>query len=486
MKRIISIVLASIMLVGGIFVNISASADTTSKFYFNGSMSKEVLRNYVSRAVSHQCLAVNANKIDPLFEEDLRMLRRIGAKYIGRAATYSWAGNLNKNQIEYHYTLAKEQAAKIHAADPEMILQAGIFEIVYKGTVNATAVPDYVFEAFDQPVESRNFDFKKMVFPKGTIDEKGEDRGIGSWGSDQSGVPDIAQLETKMYFYNQITKYIDAGFEAFHMGQAEMMMLYRGNTYASHWDELLTKARAYAKKHARRGVALFDYHSDITSGGIKVEDRLIFDVQGAGAVPNETKIEEGAMMAELTSASDCWLSWIGRSEGGIHPLGFEIESNFTIVEFDNYGGNGNPGVATPNAFYNWGFDDITWFAVQPKWYRDQFLIESADFLKSNCLDSNGNQQYFLQPTCRRKITPEKEYFPKIEYIPGDNFNEEFLLNYVEKENVTLKYNKQENKYLLIANGFYRANDVSDACPDGFSQEDAIREIFLGKNVSDKS
>jgi len=480
MKRFILSLLILIILISGTYVISPFLPSDDLDFSFNGSMSKNVLRSYVSRAVTFQGFTIENNDENPIFEEDLRMIKNIGAKYIGRAAFYSWGGNLSFDEIENHFKIAEELAAKAHAADPELILQAGVFEIAYKGTVENSPIPAYVFEAFDQPVEERNFCFEVMVFPEGTKDAVGTDTGIGCWGTGlDAGVPDISELETKMYFYYQITRYIDAGYEAFHMGQAEKMMLYRGNSLAFHWDELLTKARDYAKKHARRGIALFDCHTAVGSGGIKVDDRLIFDIQGAAAVPNETEKKDGAMMCEISSKDKYWLTWIGGSAGGKHPLGFDIECNFTIIEFDNYDGNGNPGIETENSFYNWGFDDITWFAVQPEWYRDKFLIESADYLKSNCLDSEGKQQYFLQPACRRKITPEKGYFPEIEYIPGDNFNEEFLLNYVEKENITLNYNKQENKYLLIANGFYRANDTSDACPDGFSQENAIRKVFLG-------
>jgi len=40
------------------------------------------------------------------FEEDLRFLRRIGAKYIGRAAMLSWVGNMTAEEIENHFKIA--------------------------------------------------------------------------------------------------------------------------------------------------------------------------------------------------------------------------------------------------------------------------------------------------------------------------------------------------------------------------------------------
>ncbi len=483
MKKITALILVLILLMGSVFANISFSATAESEFYFKDTMSKEVLRNYVSRAVSHQCLIVSNNDIDLLFDEDMRMLRRIGAKYIGRAATYSWGGNMSKSQIDVHYKLAKEQAAKAHSLDPEMILQAGIFEIAYKSTVNNTSIPAYVFEAFGQPVVERNFKYEDVVFPEGTKDANGDNVGMGCWGTGSgSGVPDITKLETKMYFYYQITRYIDAGFEAFHMGQAEKMMRYKGNSLAHHWDELLTKARAYGKKHARRGVVLFDCHTAANSGGIKVGNKLVFDIQGAGLCPNETGIYDNAMQCEAVSYQDCWLSWIGRSDGGIHPLGFEVEHNFTILEFDNYGGNGKPGVATPDGFYNWGFDDITWFALQPEWYRNQFLLETDSYLKTHYLDSEGKQQYFLQAATLRNVTPEGDFVPRIIYTPGKQYSSEYIFDYATDDGSTLKFSSAQNKFLFEVHTDYRANRNSDICPNGFGQEDIIREIFLGENA----
>ena len=313
--------------------------------------------------------------------------------------------------------------------------------------------------------------------------------GIGCWGYEDSGVPDIRQLETKMYFYYMITRYIDAGYEAFHMGQAEMMMRYDSSNSA-HWQTLLDKARAYAKKHARRGVALFDCHTAIDSSGIKVGDRLIFDVQGAGMCPNETSKEKDALKAEvlhykeLVPNRDDGLSWVGRSAGGIHPLGFEIEENFTLIEFDNYGGNGMPGIATPTAFYNWGFDDVTWFATQPEWYRNQFLTETAEYLSNNelCLDTEGKQQYFLQPVTMRVITPgSEEWYPKVTYTMGEKANDEFIFGLIKRENAKYDINNDGTFTITISRN-YRANRNSDGCPLGFNQEDTIRKIFLGENA----
>ncbi len=473
-------VLLSIMMVVAILVTstlgvaattLESQADSSTGFEFqNGEMSKEVLRNYLSRAVTHQgfCVERDAN---PIFDEDLRFLRRIGAKFIGRAAMLSWNGNLTSEEIENHFAMAKESAEKVHEADAEIILQAGIFEIVYRDTVNNIAVPDYVFEAFGQEVQNRNFNWEAITFPTGTITEDGINIGVGRWGNDNSGVPDITQLETKMYFYYMITRYIDAGYEAFHMGQAEMMMGY-DTTNANHWQTLLDKARAYANVNARRGLALFDCHIATNSTGIKVDNNLVFDVQSAAILPNETVNEDGVLKAQVLHYTQDAFSPVGKSAGGVHPLGFEVEENFTLVEFDNYGASEHLGVATPNDAYTWGFDDITWFATQPEEYRNQFLNETAEYLSQNelCLDSEGKQQYFLQPTTLRVITPVNEdYYPEIVYTPGEYSSKNFFTSFLNANGATIA-SQQNGVYTIDIKRVYRANRNSDGCPLGFNQE----------------
>ncbi len=475
----IKTILLSLLIILPLLVKIpETNTAATKSFYFKDSMSKEVLRNYASRAVT-SWLVLENNTPSPIFEEDLRMHLRIGAKYLGRAATFSWGGNMTKAQVDKHFADAKEIAKKVHAADPEIILQGGVFEIIYEGTVNGTEIPAFVFEAFNQPVVKRNFKYTDMVFPEG------HRYAPGFWGTGPGGaVPKIANLETQMYFYYNICRYIDAGFEAIHIGQSEMMMDYTNTTNAVDWDRVLTLARAYAENNARRGIVLIDAHSALDSGGIKVGNRLLLDIQAAALVPNETQKKDGAMMCEIKHFHTNPLSWVGRSDGGLHPLGFNVTQNITILEFDNYGSNpnGQLGIPTFNAFYVWGYDDITWFALQPEWYRNQFLLETDQYLKTEpkILDENGQQIYFLQPTLKRVITANQS----MTYVPGPNYNPDFVVDYLSEERTVFKFNENPLSFDLTIRKDYRANRHGDACPNGSNQEDTIREIFLGKNAAE--
>ena len=437
MKKVIAIVLACFCLLSQIGIMTCTAAESpqesagASPFAFSGGMSKEVLRNYASRAVTYAGLCAEGPWPDPYFEDGLRMICGTGAKFIGRAAYYDWSGNMTAEQIEEHYRLAEERAALAHEADPELILQACVFEIVYKDTADNTPIPAWVFKAFHLPVEERNFRYDRIRW------FIWNEKTTGFWGTEApSAVPCIARLETQMYFYWKICRYIDAGYEAIHLGQAEMMA---GNffLFTLGWGRVLRLARTYAKIHARRGVVLFDGHV-ANINFMKIGNRLLMDLQSAPLYPQETREEDGVLMAELVHHRDDGNKHIGRKTGGRHPLGFVTDAQFTIYEFDNWdGSNGKPGIASPGEIYCWGYDDITWFALQPAWYRDQFLLECDAFLKRTDPDAAGNQVHFLQPSMRRCVQGAPGIYE------------------------------------------YRANNPSAACPGGFGQEDTIRALFMG-------
>jgi hypothetical protein len=101
---------------------------------------------------------------------------------------------------------------------------------------------------------------------------------------------------------------------------------------------------------------------------------------------------------------------------------------------------------------------------------DAFLCNTA-----NILDSEGKQQYFLQPVCRRVVT----YYPTMLYKPSENCDMDAVLRYLKEEKTEVADNG-DGSYTLTVKGDYRSNTQSDSCPNGFNQESTIREIFLGR------
>ena len=102
----------AVVLAGVSSISIAARRDYT----FDGKISRTVLENYLSRAVTHVGLcSTSADPSTAVFDDDLRMLTDIGAKFVGRAA-YAWI--LPKDE-DSHFKQVKVRAAKVH--------QAGVF-----------------------------------------------------------------------------------------------------------------------------------------------------------------------------------------------------------------------------------------------------------------------------------------------------------------------------------------------------------------------
>src|SRR5437016_3288853 len=162
-------------------------------FKFDTTISREVLENYLSRSVTMEGLLNGRGDL----EDNIRMLTGEGAKYIGRALCLWGAEKDFVKNVER----ARKQIPEVLAVDPEMVLEACVFEIVGQ-RVSQIPIPGWVLTAFGQPVTNRNFIYENMIYPPG------QRRSMG-----QGQVPDESQLETRMWFYYQAISYINIGCE---------------------------------------------------------------------------------------------------------------------------------------------------------------------------------------------------------------------------------------------------------------------------------
>ena len=354
-------------------ISIHAAAGT-SGYAFDGSISREVLDNYLSRAITFMDLLSGRGNT----EDNIRMLTNVGAKFAGRVL-YRWGGEAG---LEPLLAAAKPIAAKVHAADPEIILQAAVFEIVTT-QVNAIPIPKRVFEEFGLEPEERNFRYSDMLYPE------------GAWQNDHwstgASVPDMSRIETRMWFVYTVMRYIDTGIEAIHFGQVEIMDD-RDPDHA-HWRDMLHRVRTYAAKYARRHVVLCDAH--VPSGGIVHDGRLMFDFHSF-----PLRIEEVADSPEEGILQMGYLDSIfGRSKGGLTPSGWACESAPFIVELDNFERSGHEG-ENHGHHWIWGYDEICWFARQSEDYRNRWLEYAWLWIREH--DPNG---YLQMPGSRCLAVP---------------------------------------------------------------------------------
>src|SRR5437763_15059824 len=102
-----------------LLICLPASTAFAADYRFDSTISRQVLENYLSRSITMEGLLNGRGDLD----DNIRMLKGMGAKFVGRALCL-WAGEAN---LLRNLERAKEQTPKVHAADPEMILQACIF-----------------------------------------------------------------------------------------------------------------------------------------------------------------------------------------------------------------------------------------------------------------------------------------------------------------------------------------------------------------------
>lgn len=391
-------------------------------YKFDTTIEKEVLENYLSRAVS-AAFFIHTKTL----EDDLRALKNMGVKFVGRASGI-WEPD---EDDEEHFSKSKYLADRVHETDPDIILQACIFEAVYRHIENFK-VPAYVFEAFGLKPEDRGFQFEKMRFPQ-------KPQGF-IWGED-GALPDINELETRLWFYYRATRYIAAGYEALHMGQIH---LYTANDRGmAKMAELVQMIRDYAVIHGRRHKVLLDAHSH----GISIRGKLLLDYNAMPFTRYPVLDRKGEKLVLVRE---------GFSEGGENPNGWSGEVMPYLMEYDNWGGK----VTEDFDQYSyeerawmdwWGYDQIGWFANQDEEGQRKFLEYTYKWTAVN------NVNAYFQIPFRRTL---------------------------DKAAVSMK--RADNGGMDVQD-YYQINEKSAACPMGFSQEETVKKLWeMGDSLREKA
>ena len=349
-------------------LSVHAEPDSKIDYHFEGKISRPVLENYLARSSTFGSL------LHLTLDDDLRMIKNTGVKFAGRAV-WMWGG---ESKIDGLVKKGEPFVKKIHAIDPDIILQGAIFEVVSED-VNNVPVPVTVFEEFGEPKEPRNFSYKAMLYPFG--------HRHNHW-SKGSSVPDMSRLETRMWFFYVAKRWIDMGIEAIHFGQVEIMDDW--DRSHRHWRDMMKRIRAYAKKNARRHMVLSDAH--VPSGGIVHDGKLMFDLHSFPSRPKSVKGQPYKAILEKGFSDSIY----GRSKGGVTPSGWKCEALPYIVEIDNFGVSDHPGkYRESDKIHVWGWDEINWFIKQPEDYRNEWLEYAYDWVRET--DPNG---YFQLPLRR--------------------------------------------------------------------------------------
>ena len=337
-------------------------------YHFNGTITRPVLENYLARS------ATVASLLHLASDDDLRMMKNTGVKFAGRVI-WMWG---DESRIDDLVNKGAPFVKRLHAMDPALILQGAIFEIVTRA-VDQIAIPPSVLREFGLPPESRNFNYRKMLY--------GFRHRHNHWHEGAS-VPDMSRLETRMWFFYVAKRWIDIGLEAIHLGQVEIMDDW--DRSHRHWRDLISRIRNYAHRHARRKLVLIDAH--VPSGGIVHDGKLMFDLHSFPSRPKSVEGQPHKAILEKGFSDSIY----GRSKGGLTPSGWRCDSLPYIVEIDNFGPSDHPGqYRAGDTIHVWGWDEINWFRKQPEAYRNEWLRYAYEWVRKT--DPNG---YFQLPLRR--------------------------------------------------------------------------------------
>ena len=112
-------------------MNCYAVPKQNNSFFFNEEgISQEVLENYLDRSVTMAFFLVpqqpEGRRSYPYHDDDIRLIKNIGAKFIGRAI-YRWGGENRLNEPSF-WSDAKALIDTLHAFDPEIVFQGCLGE----------------------------------------------------------------------------------------------------------------------------------------------------------------------------------------------------------------------------------------------------------------------------------------------------------------------------------------------------------------------
>ncbi len=352
------------------------ASESATQYHFDRTISRKALQNYLARAITMEGMLNGRGD----FGDNVRMLKSIGAKFIGRALC-PWGGEAN---LLSNLDRARELTPKAHAADPDMILQSCIFEIVTT-QVDQVPVPDWALVAFGMQAEKRNFRYADMLYPDGKFKDH--------WRGGQS-VPDVSRSETKLWFYFLGRSFIDVGCEAIHLGQTELMN--KNDPHLDHYSQVLGLIRSYATQHARRHMVLLDSH--VPSGGLVRDGQLLMDFHSFPLRIMETPDKPQEAILKVGFSDGIY----GRSKGGTTISGWKCDHLPYLVEIDNWGVSKQPGQAKAGSIWIWGYDEITWFAHQSPQYRSNWLHYASNWVRKT--DPNG----FLQMPGSRTLRSPRD------------------------------------------------------------------------------
>lgn len=285
-------------------------------------------------------------------------------------------------EMDEHLNRTRHLVMDAKKINPDIVVMGVPNEHVNAGIVVGREIPQYVWDAFGLPNERRSFDCYRM---RDSLTLQDCNDGFQA---------QIKHLESQMYYYWLATTYIHLGCEA--ISFSAINWTGSPNDYRAEWTGVIHRIRQYADTCPAVRFALLTGHS--ATGFLDTAGNLLFDFHIEPLRPTEDPANKAYPVganggAVVLAAQPVCPTLYGNGLGGRNPNGWYCDRNPGLVYFDNYMDANRDSPASefdlwgqphkarrrkPWACWNpYHFDEITWFALQTKAYRDSFLRYAA-------------------------------------------------------------------------------------------------------------
>jgi hypothetical protein len=369
--------------------------------HHDGVRVQGMLDRYLSRSMMLALFTDHVGR--PGYPDQMQMIRKLKPAYLSRIAG-SWGlpetemlpgGKLyvkTMKIIQDVYQMYREDGV----AQP--MIEAGIFEAI-TSDVNNIPIPKWVIAEFADEVDAQDIKYSETRPLHFNADSMRNGK-HPNW-SEQTWVPDINRIHTRMWFYYLSSIFVDMGCNSLHMGWFDLI---------TEHDSLYLKTNRLFKKirdYAKRKNSFVIFNADVDRA-IYVGDtqHLLLDFLSTPIRPEATLNSfqntpcENQPMTELNIAR--YNPGIMKKQGGITHDGDTLKTLPVLFNLDWYGVSykgkqpGQMGMGS-GGWAPWAVNESAWFFSLSNECQAYWLRNTAVAIKNNLVDRGYVKVPGVQP-----------------------------------------------------------------------------------------
>lgn len=313
--------------------------------------SSDILENYLKRSLTTDGIFHRPTEA----QEHIRMVQDVGAKHLSRSLYI----RSNENDLDDVLSDAEPLISQINAADPEIMCEAAIYNIISRD-IERIEIPTDILKLFDQTEFPSYFSFNSMTHEE--IDSL-------NLKSDE-GLLDLSKVKARMWYVYLAQEYIKMGIEVINLMHFQNVIV--DTTAMNLALDMTNKIRSIGDSLGRRGFVLM---TAVTNRSIVRDRQNLLDFNSYYIRP-----KKGENAIEVVHQYNFHDAIYGNSRGAINPIGKTVETLPYVVFFSSGTSNGKI-TLNHGDDYVWGYDEISWFSILNRKDKIAFLESQADWVK---------------------------------------------------------------------------------------------------------